>query len=267
MSPGRHAAVRRTSPAAAKVLSMFGGFEQPRDEKSRKRWFASAGTSLAIYVAVGIGLLILARQTVAKAKEEAPIDVTFHSAPDTPEPIKAEAPPPPPKPGPRPKRPGKVAPVQPKAIPTDRPEEGDPTGTGTDDEIGPEYGDGDGTEEHHAPTPLPPPPPPPPPPPALPPPPPVEERDDVVLPVAMSSNQVPAYPEAARRKGQQGDVVLVLKISATGAVIDVQVVRGDEPFLAAALAAVKSWRYRPAMIDGQPAPFTRRVKIPFRIRT
>ena len=74
---------------------MFGGFEQAKDEKARKRWFASAGTSLIIYVVVGIGLVILAKQTVAKAIEEPPIDVTFAPAADVPE-IKDEAPPPPP---------------------------------------------------------------------------------------------------------------------------------------------------------------------------
>lgn len=244
---------------------MFGGFEEARDDKARKRWFASAGTSLIIYVAVGVGLVILAQQTVARAVDEPPVDVTFRSAPDMPEPVKVDAPPPPPRPGPRAKRPGKVAPVQPKAIPTDRPEEGDPAGAGDDGEIGTEYGDGDGTEAVRPPAP-PAPPPPPPPAPILPPPPPIEERDDVVLPVAMSGNQAPVYPESARRKGAQGEVVLKLKISATGEVLDVEVVRGDEPFVAAALAAVRTWRYRPALIDGQPAAFSRRVKIPFRLR-
>ena len=33
---------------------MFGGFEEAHDGKARKRWFASAGTSLVIYAAVGV---------------------------------------------------------------------------------------------------------------------------------------------------------------------------------------------------------------------
>ena len=94
---------------------MFGGFDDAKDEKARKRWFASAGTSLLIYGAVGLGLLLLARQTVAKAKEEPPIDVTVHAAPEAPEPVKVDTPPPPPRSDkPKVKRPGKVAPVQPK---------------------------------------------------------------------------------------------------------------------------------------------------------
>ena len=70
---------------------MFGGFEQAKDEKARKRWLASAGTSLIVYVIVGVGLLVLARQTVAKPKEEPPIDVSFHAAPDVPE-VKTDQP-------------------------------------------------------------------------------------------------------------------------------------------------------------------------------
>ncbi|MBK7075697.1 MAG: hypothetical protein IPH44_25735 [Myxococcales bacterium] len=108
---------------------MFGGFEQAKDEKARKRWFASAGTSLIVYVIVGVGLLVLARQTVAKPKEEPPIDVSFHAAPDVPE-VKTEAPPPPPPPTNRPrvKRPGKAAPTSPQKIPDARPDETTPTG-------------------------------------------------------------------------------------------------------------------------------------------
>lgn len=241
---------------------MFGSFEEAKDGKASKRWFASAGTSLVIYGAVGLGLLFLARQTVAKPKEEPPIDVTFHAAPEAPEPVKLAVAPPPRSDRPKVKRVGKVAPVQPKDIPDARPDEGTPTG-----EIGTqapeEYGDGDG--EVGEPKDVPPPPPPPPPPPA-PPPPPVDEEEQVIVPVAMPGNARPSYPEDARHKGLQGDVILKVRISATGEVISVELIRGDEPFASVAIAAVRTWRYRPALIDGTPVPFTRRVQIPFRIR-
>lgn len=246
---------------------MFGGFEEAKDGKARKRWFASAGTSLVIYALVGLGLLLLARQTVAKAKEEPPIDVTFHSEAEAPEPVKAEAPPPPPPKTstPKVKRPGKVAPPDPGKIPDARPDEGEPTGA-IDTGVGEEYGDGEGElGEPTPPAPPPPEPPPPPPPPALPAPP-VDEPEVVVAPQPLSGNARPAFPEDARRRGLQGDVILKVRISATGEVVDVEVLRGEEPFLAAAIAAVRTWRYRPALVDGKPSPFTRRVQIPFRIR-
>jgi len=59
---------------------------------------------------------------------------------------------------------------------------------------------------------------------------------------------------------------LKVRISATGEVVDVQLIRGDEPFASAAIAAVRTWRYRPAQLDGRAVAFTRRVQIPFRIR-
>jgi periplasmic protein TonB len=245
---------------------MFGGFEQQKDDKARKRWFASTGVSLLIYGAVGVGLLFLARQTVAKPKEEPPIDVTFHAEPDAPE-IKPDVPPPPPPrtDKPRVKRPGKVAPLQPGKIPDARPDEGTPSGhleAGEQEE----FGDGDGeVGEPTPPAPAPPPPEPPPPPPA-PPPPPVDEPEVVVAPQPLSGNARPVYPEDARHKGVQGDVVLKVRISIAGEVIGIELLRGDEPFVAAAIAAVRTWRYRPALIDGKPSAFTRRVQIPFRIR-
>ncbi len=43
--------------------------------------------------------------------------------------------------------------------------------------------------------------------------------------------------------------------------------RGEEPFVTAAVAVVKTWRYRPALVDGQPTAVFRIVKVPFRIRS
>lgn len=88
----------------------------------------------------------------------------------------------------------------------------------------------------------------------------------MVAPVALAGNALPAYPEAARKKGLQGDVILKVRIDATGLVIAVELIRGDEPFASVAIAAVRTWRYRPALIDGKPVAYARRVQIPFRIR-
>jgi TonB family protein len=68
-----------------------------------------------------------------------------------------------------------------------------------------------------------------------------------------------------RHKGVEAEVVLKIEISEQGDVVDVQVVRGDEPFLTAAIAAVKTWKYSPAVDDGTPVASTRVVKIPFRL--
>jgi TonB family protein len=75
------------------------------------------------------------------------------------------------------------------------------------------------------------------------------------------------YPKDVRNKGVEADVILRITISVNGDVADVEVLSGDEPFASAAVAAVKTWRYRPATVDGVAVPVKRKVKIPFRIQT
>ncbi len=76
----------------------------------------------------------------------------------------------------------------------------------------------------------------------------------------------PLYPDAAREKGLEGVVVLRVGVSQTGAVSQVEVVRGDEPLAAAAVAAAKQWRYVPARLDERPLAVSIIVKVPFRLR-
>lgn len=63
---------------------------------------------------------------------------------------------------------------------------------------------------------------------------------------------LPTYPELARRKGREGQVVLRLTIGVDGELKDVSVVEGGgNGFGEAALAAVKASSYAPARRDGQ----------------
>ena len=54
-------------------------------------------------------------------------------------------------------------------------------------------------------------------------------------------------------------------ILADGTVANVQVLRGDEPFVGAALQAVKRWKYEPARYKGQPIAVYRIIQIPFKL--
>jgi TonB family protein len=95
----------------------------------------------------------------------------------------------------------------------------------------------------------------------------VSEVDPGVKPPrAAEGNAMPVYPEKMRHKGVEAEVIIKIKISAKGEVIAAEMIRGDEPFASAALAAVKTWRYEPATVDGRPAPFVRLVKLPFRLK-
>jgi len=62
-----------------------------------------------------------------------------------------------------------------------------------------------------------------------------------------------AYTDEARAAGIEGRLVLKVTVDASGAVSDVVVVNSVDPALdAAAIATVKTWRFRPALACGKP---------------
>lgn len=78
-------------------------------------------------------------------------------------------------------------------------------------------------------------------------------------------NQVsPVYPRVSRERGEQGLVVLLVRIDADGKVAEVQVVvdPGHRRLVDAAIAAARASRFRPAMRDGQPVAAW--VRLPYR---
>jgi protein TonB len=79
------------------------------------------------------------------------------------------------------------------------------------------------------------------------------------------SGAPPAYPMGARRKREQGTVVLRLVIGEDGRVVDVTVQRssGFAALDQAAVGAVRKWRWSPTVRDGRPIPITGLVQIPF----
>lgn len=236
---------------------MFQGFEQVKDETARSRWFASTGTAVLICAATVVGIVVLSRQAIRRVVTEPPLEVTFRAPPE-PE-TKTEPPPPPPPPRrQRAKRAGKVAPTQPVDVPDETPEEATPTDSleGVDPE---EYGEGGDGAEALGPEP---------PPPDVPDPEPIHENDPGVISArAIADNVLPIYPEAARKQGREAVVILRIEIATDGSVSSVEIVRGDEPFVTAAVLAVKTWRYEPACVDGSPTAVSRRIKIPFRLHS
>lgn len=133
-------------------------------------------------------------------------------------------------------------------------------GSGDGFEMNAEPGDGDGLGHTTAPAAPPPPPPPPPPPrpPARPREPPCE--DSVTKPKPIAKGRSIEYTESARADGKQGRLLLQLSVGEDGAVGHVDVLSGVHPALdAAAIAAVKTWRFEPAQRCGKPAPGTYRV--------
>jgi TonB family protein len=65
----------------------------------------------------------------------------------------------------------------------------------------------------------------------------------------------PRYPIEDRRRGTSGSVILSVVIGEDGRVREPKVVRSVSASMdRAALEAVRTWKYRPAMLDGAPVP-------------
>ena len=64
----------------------------------------------------------------------------------------------------------------------------------------------------------------------------------------------PVYPEDAKERGIEGEVTLIYTVTASGHVTDLRVLEAEPPgvFDEAALAAVRTWRYRPPRSGGEP---------------
>jgi len=73
-----------------------------------------------------------------------------------------------------------------------------------------------------------------------------------VQPALLLTNINPAYPPEARMDGISGPVELRFKISTTGDVHDIVVVKGPQVLSQAAVDAVRQRRYKPARVDGVP---------------
>ena len=75
----------------------------------------------------------------------------------------------------------------------------------------------------------------------------------------------PKYPKEAREKGIQGDVFLQATIDSTGSIASVTVVQGDPLLAAAAVEAVKQWKYRPYILNGEPVEVETSIKVQFHL--
>lgn len=73
-----------------------------------------------------------------------------------------------------------------------------------------------------------------------------------VMQALMTSKERPKYPEDARNQHIEGVVVLDVEIGKDGAVCDVALISGHPMLAQAAIDAVRSWKYRPYLLNGEP---------------
>jgi protein TonB len=73
----------------------------------------------------------------------------------------------------------------------------------------------------------------------------------------------PVYPSIARAARVQGDVVLSAVINTNGDIQNLQLVSGHPMLVPNAIAAVKQWRYKPYLLNGQPVEVETTITVIF----
>lgn len=73
----------------------------------------------------------------------------------------------------------------------------------------------------------------------------------------------PTYPPLAKAARVQGEVVLSAVISTTGEIQNLQLVSGHPMLVPEAIAAVKQWRYKPYLLNGQPVEVETTITVIF----
>ena len=73
----------------------------------------------------------------------------------------------------------------------------------------------------------------------------------------------PNYPPLARQARIQGQVVLQAEISKEGTIQNLQLVSGHPMLAPAAIEAVKQWRYKPYLLNGEPVAVDTQVVVNF----
>ncbi len=75
----------------------------------------------------------------------------------------------------------------------------------------------------------------------------------------------PVYSQTALQLRKEGSVDLVATISKDGAVTSVRVLSGDLMLANSAVEAVKQWKYRPYLLNGEPVEIQTQITVNFRL--
>lgn len=77
---------------------------------------------------------------------------------------------------------------------------------------------------------------------------------------------MPVYPAIAKATRTQGTVVLQATISRNGTIENLRVASGTAMLQQAAMDAVRSWRYRPYLLSGEPVEVETTVNVVFKLQ-
>jgi TonB family protein len=82
---------------------------------------------------------------------------------------------------------------------------------------------------------------------------------------AVTYSVAPVYPTKARNERIQGTVRLHLIIAKDGSVQQADVISGDKLLAEAALDAVRQWKYKPVLLNGEPVEVDTTQDLIFRL--
>jgi periplasmic protein TonB len=75
----------------------------------------------------------------------------------------------------------------------------------------------------------------------------------------------PTYPQNALRMRIDGTVELLATISKDGNITHIKVLSGDAQLVKAASDAVKQWKYKPYLLNGEPVEIQTQVTVNFKL--
>ena len=73
----------------------------------------------------------------------------------------------------------------------------------------------------------------------------------------------PAYPPLARQARTQGSVLLQAEISKDGSIQNLRLISGHPMLAPAAIEAVKQWKYKPYILNGEPVEVETQITVNF----
>ncbi len=84
-----------------------------------------------------------------------------------------------------------------------------------------------------------------------------------VLEAKIISRKIPVYPKLALQARLQGVVTFTAIIARDGTIQQLQLVSGHPLFIEAATEAVRQWRYRPTLLNGEPVEVVAPIEVKF----
>src|ERR1700690_1085394 len=71
----------------------------------------------------------------------------------------------------------------------------------------------------------------------------------------------PRYPKEAKKQHVQGSVIFQATITKTGDIGELRLINGPELLVPSAMEAVKQWKYRPYLLQGQPVEIETQITV------